>query len=74
VKLYPFQKQMIDAILNRYTFSCPRAVGRTLVVEGIKSYIDQMHSQHRRWDNADINIYPNDIAEQMELPISNFKF
>lgn len=46
VKLYDYQKRMLQCIIEGKTFYAPRASGRTFVLEGFIDYLRDKQNKH----------------------------
>lgn len=55
-ELMGYQKEMINAILNGYTYSVPRRCGRTMVLNGYYEWLKIKYGSHIGVEDADINI------------------
>jgi hypothetical protein len=52
LKLFDYQKQMLDCMIKGYTFSCPIRSGRNMVLNGFIKYLKEKHGKHIEYISA----------------------
>lgn len=71
VKLYEYQKVMLQAIIEGKIFSCPIRSGRSFILRGFCEYLRSFHGGHKSYDESEVHVTLNNVLEEN---IDRFKF
>jgi len=64
VKLYDYQKKMIEWISKGYTFSSPIKCGKKMVLDGYIKYLENKYCKHIPYQQAEKHIVYTEVCKE----------